>query len=320
MNILYIGPYRLNNSLGHESLNFLLELYDNYSNLITRPVYNTSDIIKNNEISSLLSSVENKNCTKINLVIQHLDIDSFVYNSKINHHIFIPIQNNRLCEEYQKEKYQFLNRFGYFLYRNEIQNYILNNSSVTNKNKIEPVINDRFIINDGVFNLGLYNKYEKYYSVVDSSDDIIIKQIIISFIKKYQDEQKCLILFMQNTTQPILESYNKFIKKAYASLDINFSINKVIVSPIEINSKIVSAIHNTGNIYIDLNEDVHTHYAKKYNKPIIDNNSCIIEVTNIDNLNKTPSLVRSENIKLILSQTPILPETLSLSQVVEKYV
>jgi hypothetical protein len=320
MNILYIGPYRLNNSIGHESLNFLLELYDKHNNLITRPVYNTSDIVKNNEIASLLSSVENKNCSNINLVIQHLDIDSFVYNTNINHHIFIPIQNNRLCEEYQKEKYQFLNRFGYFLYKNEIQNYILNDALVTNKNRIEPMINNRFIVNNGIFNLGLYNKYEKYYSVVDSSDNNIIKQLIINFIKKYQDEQKCLILFMQNVTQSILESYNKFIKKAYSSLDINFSINKVIVSPIEINNKTVSAIHNTGNIYIDLNEDIHTYYAKKYNKIIINNNSCIVEVTNVDHLNKTPSLVRSENIKLISCEPPIFPETLSLSQVVEKYV
>lgn len=321
MNILYIGPYRLNSSIGYESLNFLLELYDNYDNLMSRPVYDKGNIMKNSDIFPLLSKLENKSYSKIDLIIQHLDIDSFAYTTKVPKHLFIPIHQNFLCKEYQKQKYEFLDNKGIFLYKNDIDEYILKDCIVKNKALISPSINTKLAVkNNSNFNLGLYNKYQKYYSIVDSSNSNSIKKIIVDFIKKYQQEQNCLVLFMQNVTQSILDSYNKFIKNVYSSFEINFSINKIIISPIEINNTIIPAIHNTGNIYLDINEDIHSYYAKKYNKIVIHNNSKLKTVYDTENLNKTPSISRSENIDFEQKEPVSSAESFSLSQVVQNYV
>lgn len=320
MNILYVGPYRLNNSVGYESLNFLLELSENYQNVISRPLYNQTNILKDDNLSSTLNKIENKSLSKIDIIIQHSDIDSLTYNSKFIHHLFIPITGYKLCKLYQKQKYQFLDQKVSFLYTNDTQEYILSNCSVKNKIKITNLISDKLTtLSTGIFNFGLYNKYKKYYTIVDSSDRTKIEQLIIDFITTYQSEQNCLVLFMTNVTQPVLDSYNKFIKKIYSSFDINFSINKIIISPVELNNEIISAIHNTGSIYIDLNEDVHANYALKYKKSIISNMSSLKTIYDPQDLSSTLSLKRSESIDLKTPNHNSVQNT-NLSQIVEKYV
>jgi hypothetical protein len=321
MNILYVGPYRLNNSIGYESLNFLLELIENYKNIISRPLYNQINSIKDDQTSSLLNTIENKSLSKIDIIIQHSDIDSLTYNTKYLRHLFIPITSNRLCKLYQKQKYQFLDQKVSFLYTNDFQEYILSDCSVKNKIRITNFISNKLAVTSaGVFNFGLYNNYKKYYTIVDSSDRTKLEQLIVDFISIHHLEQNCLVLFMTNVTQSILDSYNKFIKKTYSFFDINFSINKIIISPVEINNEIIPAIHNTGSVYIDLNEDIHANYAHKYKKSIIYNSSSLKTQYDPQNLSNTLSLVRSGGFNLGSSNNQNSLHNISLSQVVEKYV
>lgn len=322
MNILYVGPYRLNNHVGYESLNFLLELSENYQNIISRPLYNQTDILKDDNLSSTLNKIENRSLSKIDIIIQHSDIDSLAYNSKFKYHLFIPITGHGLCKLYQKQKYQFLDQKASFLYTNDTQEYILSDCSVKNKTKIANLISDKLTTpSTGIFNFGLYNKYKKYYTIVDSSDRTKLEQLIIDFITTYQPEQNCLVLFMTNVTQPVLDSYNKFIKKTYSSFNINFSINKIIISPVELNNTIIPAIHHTGSIYIDLNEDIHANYALKYKKFIISNMSSLKTIYDPQDLSSTLSLRRSESMDLkTTNYNQNSLQNINLSQIVAKYV
>jgi hypothetical protein len=320
MNILYIGPYRLNNSIGYESLNFLLGLQEHYSSVMSRPVFNENPVIKNDSIVDILSKLESNYYSKIDIIIQHSDIDSISYTTKCKHNLFIMTSNNRLCLAHQKQKYEFLNTKGCFVYYNDIQDYILTDALVENKKYVKPTINSKLIrASNSIFNLGLYNKYQKYYTIVDSSNEKTIKQLIIDYIDHYQQNNSCLVLFMQNVTQSILDSYNKFIKQIYSVFDINFSINKIIISPIELNLDIISAIHNSGNIYVDINEDIHAHYAEAYNKPIVRNLSAFKKYHDYQDPHKTMSVVRSQNIDLQVIGTNSL-ETPNLSQIIQAYV
>lgn len=320
MNILYVGPYRLNNNIGYESLNILLELYDKYSNIISRPVYiNGITSNKLDNVSSLIQTIENNTFDNIDLIIQHLDVESMVYNSRIQKNIYIPFTNNILPCTHQIQKYKYLNQYGIFLYKNSIENYILDHAGVSQKQKIDIKISPKLTVKTySRFDFGLYNKYTKYYSIIDTRTEKSIKDLIINFIVSFQKENICLVLFIQNMTNNLLAQYNEFIKNVYKNLDINFSINKIILVPVELNNNTIQIMHNTCDVYIDLNNDINGYYAFKNDKPVIRNCSEIECGFDQDNLSQKPLVCYSKKIDITkISSNPV---SATISTIINNYV
>jgi hypothetical protein len=288
MKILYIGPYRQNNSDGYASINLLLDCYNYTSEVVSRPIFNSQYFAKLEHLEKLLSKTENNDISTFDVIVQHLDIRSMIYTSKIPKYIFIPLLNKQKLSFIDKQKILFLQNKGLFVSYDQISSYILKNELIDHK-EIDITVDSRLVSNaTGSFNFGLYNKYQKYYSIVDSSNENNIKKLIIDFIQKYQNDMVCLVFFMTNVSQLILDQYNSYIKNIYQNLKINHSINKIIIAPVELNHEILSTIHHTGNIYLDLDKNILFNYAQAYHKTILSSKNNFKYFYDISNIEEYP--------------------------------
>lgn len=323
MNILYIGPYRLNNAIGYESLNILLELQNNFPNIVSRPLYSQSSVAvnKSGNLNTLLNKLETNSAKNYDLIIQHTNLESMVYTTKSKQHLFLPILGNCLNNYYQEQIAQNLQKHGQFLVNKDIDNFILDHSDITNKKQYRLSVSDRLCEPAiGSFNFGLYNSYKKYYTISDSENEDNINNLIIEFIKFANKPNICLIIFMQNVTQSILNRRNDFIKKAYGAFNIHHGISQVIIVPVELENRSISAIHSFGDFYIDINDDVHKHYAAKYNKPVIYNRSSLILRYDQHNLTEKPLIKREGLMDLNSIRSPATESSSSLKEIVSSYV
>jgi hypothetical protein len=320
MNILYIGPYRLNNRIGYESLNILLELQDSFPNITARPIYNQSAVNKLENLNILLNKLESNYHQNYDLIVQHTNLESMVYTTKSKKHLFLPIFDNCLNNHHQEQIAQNLQNCGQFLINNDVDNFILDSSKITNKQQYKITAHNRLCVPaTGSFSLGLYNNYKKYYTITSSEHEANIKNLVIDFIKFAKEPDICLVLFMQNVNQIILDKYHNFIKKVYQTFNINYSISRVIIIPVELDIKSIPSIHGCGDFYVDINDDVHKHYAAKYQKPVISNHSSLILMHDPNNLTETPLVKREHHIDFRNISSITLSAFSSLTDIVSSY-
>jgi|688.fasta_scaffold00408_10 hypothetical protein len=312
MKILYIAPYRLSNSIGYESINLLCNLYDMGLDVVSRPVFDGTKTIKDKKFTDILEITENKQINSFDVIIQNVSILNYCYTSKIPYHIFWPITHNIMPSYEQKQKYAILDEKINYLYSNNTTKFILDNIDIKNKKELTYTINHRFYSqnNIGKYNLGIYSKYKKYYTIIDNLPEYIVKDVIINFIKTFEDNSNtCLILYICNISQQTLETYNKYIKDMYNLFEINYSITNIVIVPIDNTISNVITAHNTGDIFLSLSDNIQTPFANKLNRPIIN-----ISVNNhiwwnqLDlNKNGSVSSLNDSNIKDI-AYTNIIPK------------
>lgn len=321
MNILYIGPYRLNNTVGYESLNILLELQDSFPSIVARPLYNQSSTNKLDNLNILLNKLENKSIKNYDLIVQHTNIESMVYTSNSKKHLFLPIFNNQLNNILQNQICQNLQKQGQFLVNKDADNLILEHSNIINKKQYKLSLNSRLCeAATGSFNFGLYNSYRKYYAITSAEHEEAINNLIIQFILFANKPDICLILFIQNVTQAVLNKYNAIIRKTYQTFNIHHGISQIIIVPVELDNKAIAAIHTFGDFYIDMNDDIHKYYASKYQKPIIVNSSSFILRYDQYNLTDTPLVKRENQIDFSNMSSATNNTSPSLTDIVSSYV
>jgi len=274
MNILYIAPYRLSNNIGYESLNILYNLHDMGYNIVSRPVFDGSQTIKDQLLTDPLKKIENNQTDTFDILFQHTSIQLVTYTSKIKKHIYWPITQNIIPSDDQKEKYRIYSNRMKILYTNDSDKMLLSSIGISSMVKFNYTINNRFEqIKYGNFNIGIYNRYNKYYTLVDSSMENTIKYLIINFVRTFSTTSNCLLLFMSNINQTILDKYNQYIKDIYTKFDIKYNINKIIIVPIDLNCQNILSMHSTGDIFISLKNDIQTMFAVKMKKHIVSHNS-----------------------------------------------
>lgn len=329
MNILYLGPYRLNTTDGYDSLNTLLTLSTNKTNnIIARPIFlnnQTSDI--NNNIPKNIRPLEQKQGDHIDMIIQHTDIDSAVYTSDIKYQLLWVLNNKLLPQTYQKLKYKFLHDKIGFITSNKYSSACLYNAEIINntfymRNPYNSSMNEQ--PTTGIFDFGLYNRYIKYYTIVGEDMLDEISDIVVQFIRKFQQDSACLLVFMTNINQSVLDKYNNLISQIYKNLKIHHTINKIIIVPIEPSINAIDTAHTTGDIYISLEDNIYHTIAQYKNKMIIHNQSEMYLGYSIKNLSpettilyKTPLDINNFEQNTRRSSTSL---ELNINQIVDSYV
>lgn len=318
MNILYIGPYRLANNAGLESVNLLYNLIELGHNVMARPIFDGTNLIKDKEITTILEYTEQNTYSQFDLLIQHLPVSRIVKTSKINNNIYWPILDNTALSTIEKKKCRLIDQDGTLLYSTKSDKTILDDCDISNSIKFNYTINKKLLSkNFNVFNFGIYNRYKKYYTIMDETMQYAIQNLIINFIRKFQNNDYCLVIFLPNATQNLLDQYQKYIKNIYTIFDINYSINKILMVPIDYNIDSLVSAHKTGDIYISLKDNIQTVISSSLGKHIIYYKSEPIISYESNNLKKFGTIEYKE--KLDLDQSNIIDNTNNLKEIVERY-
>ncbi len=299
MNILYIAPYRLSNSIGYESLNLLYNLHDMGYNIVSRPIFDGSPTIKDQHLIDPLKKIENNKIETFDILFQHTPIQQATYTSKIKQHIYWPITQNIMPSDDQQEKYRIYSKYVKILYTNDNDKVLLSNIGISPISKLNYNISNKFEqINHGNFNLGIYNRYNKYYTLVDQSMNYTIKYLIINFVKTFSTSNNCLLLFVSNIGQNILDQYNQYIKEIYTKFNIKYNINKIVIIPIDFNCQNILSMHRTGDIFISIKNDIQTMFAIRMKKDVVSYGSSPTITWPEHNIHKNGIIEYSNNIDL----------------------
>jgi|694.fasta_scaffold00281_23 predicted transcriptional regulator len=318
MNILYIGPYRLANNAGLESTNLLYNLMELGHNITARSVFDGTNPIKDKEIISVFENIEQNKYSKFDLLIQHLPISRIVKTSKIKNNIYWPILDNTGLSPIEKKKCELISQDGLLIYSTNSDKTILGTCNISNLMKLNYIINDKLLSkNSSIFNFGIYNRHKKYYTIVDATMEYTIQNLIINFVTKFQNKDYCLVVFLPNTTQNLLDQYQKYIKEIYTIFDINFSINKILIVPIDHNVDALVSAHKTGDIYISLKDNIQTILSSSLGKNIIYYKSEPILSYEKNNLKKYGTIEYKE--KLDLDQPSIIKNIDNLKEIIGRY-
>jgi len=318
MNILYIGPYRLANNSGLESTNLICNLMELGHKIMTRPVFDGTNLVKNNELVSVFEHTEQNKGSKFDLLIQHLPISRIVQTSKVKNNIYWPILDNAGLSPVEKKKYELISKDGLILYNTKSDKTILDTNTISNLTKFNYTISNKLLSkNSSIFNFGIYNRYKKYYTITDGTMEYAIQNLIINFITKFQNKDYCLVIFLPNTTQNLLDQYQKYIKEIYTIFNINFSINKVIIVPIDYDIETLVSAHKTGDIYISLKDNIQTILSSSLGKQITHYRSEPIISYEKNNLKKFGAIEYKE--KLDLDQHSTIENTNNLEEILSHY-
>jgi len=125
---------------------------------------------------------------------------------------------------------------------------------------------------------------------------------------------------MTNVSQAILDKYNSYIKNIYKTLKINYSINKIIIAPVELNHEILCAIHNSGDIFLDMQKNILTSYAECYKKNIYYSNNDFYYSYDINNLNEHPTVEYNKNFDWSQNINTKSNKTYPLSKILTNHV
>ena len=102
------------------------------------------------------------------------------------------------------------------------------------------------------FNIGLLNNSEKLYMVCSlKTNSRVVYDTIVSFIGNIRSRDIVLVLFTLDISPSEKAELERFIKEAYNSMGINYSINRIIIAPITSDLNNIYAAHKSGDIFID---------------------------------------------------------------------
>jgi hypothetical protein len=297
MNILYIGPYRHNNNIGIQSLNYLCYLSEHDCNLISRPIFNESSINNNIHID-LIKPIENKQYSNIDVLIQHTDIKTFVLNTKIKKNIFIPIISNLWPNKNDQLKYKTIGKISEMICSSPVHNYLFKNMDIDHKTVSNTIHKKLKNQQTKQINFEAYNYFKKYYTILTSHDSCDIGQLIFDFIRLFYQKNYCLFIFIENISQKQLEKYNTLISSLYKSMEINFGMHKIVIVPFTPSIETINNIHHTGDVYVSNEYSIQMEFALLHKNKIIYNNSDLNISWDANNPNKYGLIKQEKNIDL----------------------
>ena len=257
MKVLFLGPYRQSDLNGFFSLNILRNISQKYS-VCARPIYYIGG---SNNPPKDICDLENNNMSEYEILIQNVRPKDCLLTNQFDKNIFIPIlQSSDIDND---------------LFMNETLDSILVDEQYDtmdfikiNKNKIKIFDYSLFIKEDStsVFDLGIWNKYTKLYTILDYYEDLhILYSIIRSFIKSNSiiPQEFCLVLFITNLSKQDSGLLQEYINNIYNTFKAAHTINKIVLVPIQANENNIVASHNSGTIFLDVVNNIKNKLNKK---------------------------------------------------------
>lgn len=272
MNILYLGPYRQNNINGWTSTSLLKHLLSSKKNNITcRPVYvEPSNTIT--EVEGIIKKSENTTYEHYDSIIQHANIDSLIKINGIEHNIAIPIINDKLMNS---ENLENLCNFDKILVDTKLTyNRLQQYKEIKNKVKTYDYELDIKSSSNSSFHIGILEQSKKIYFIgkYDSNLNNIVN-ICKAFIHNIQSNEYVLILFLFDLDLSKKKYIESIINQYYLLHNMKYTINRTIIIPIDTKLDNMLVAHQTGNIYLDLQDDnsnsLNVKIASMLNKSIV---------------------------------------------------
>lgn len=272
MNILYIGPYRQNNVAGWTStalLNHLLS--SNKHNITCRPIY-LEPSSSTKDIDKTIVRAEQLSYDTYDAIIQHSNIDSLIKINSIPKNIAIPILNDKVLDS---DTITNLSTFDQILVDTK-RSYQRLQTYQSIKNKVKTYDYDISIMPrpHSSFRIGILECAKKIYFIgkYNSNIDNIIN-ICKAFIHNVKTHEYALLLFLLDLDTAQKNHIAAIVNKHYMLHNMRYTINRVVIAPIETQLDNLLVAHQTGDIYLDLQDDhsnsLNTKIATVLNKRII---------------------------------------------------
>lgn len=274
MNILYLGPYRRNTLEGLKSECVLHSLLLSKQHVvISRPLYSTGSENVKEQIPRILKEAESQTHSTIDCVIQHT---SPILSSRIpaiNKNIIIPIIDSQIISQESADR---LSRFDTVLIDNKIDSYRIFKSFPKLQKQIKHFDYDLHFapISDGRFNISLLSAMEKIYFIGNYRDNSrLISAIIKSFIQNIGHNNVALVLFLLDLEPNEKQLLDQHIIQLHQAYGVQHLINRVVVAPIASNLENIVLAHQTGDVYLEIDNktstSINTKIAKGLQKKIM---------------------------------------------------
>lgn len=277
MNVLYIGPYTSNQTVGYSSLDIIqsLEASQEISELTIRP-FVLNELIPNKEINNeILKNLARKVLSnQYDVIIQHSTISALALGYNVcKKNIAIPIFNKFINAHNNIQKLQ-----GFDLVLSDDiddanflqQHLMVKNVKVFDYDKLDIDVTN----NNSAIKFSINTDNAKYYTILDNYNPSIITNIVKSFYYACsQDSKNSLYLFINTDDNQNHQKCAELLQQIRNELHYksNQSNIEVIVKSLTIND--ICGIHAGCDYYLDLrlsnNSSIYSYIAKKLKKPRI---------------------------------------------------
>lgn len=249
MNVLYLGPFQLNNSLGYQS-SFILENLCSINDIkvYAHPIYSGSD---NTKLSNIPYFRFNQLDKYPDINIQHSTLSGLYVDTQSKNY-FIPIHpTNKYIPKQYIEKLKAVDKI--LVYSDFEFNKFLDIG--IQEDKIVKLSIPKITISKDKLSLGVYNTYYKYYFIGDYSNN---KDIILSLIRNFLISAKdlqdiCLVIASECNEQEKQELINIY-EKEKQSLAMDVYEDKILLLVDDVSCSKIQSLHNACDTLLCLND------------------------------------------------------------------
>lgn len=274
MNILYIGPYRQKDINGLTSLQILSYLIEKLGPSIrSAPLYLNHSLAEK-VVPDYVVDAERRIIDNYDAIIQHANLDQLIKINKIKKNIAIPIieagcptsesvDNLSVFDSILVDTKLAYNKLAkYNNIRNKLYTFNYNISSMN------------YNIVKSTYDTGVLQHSKKIYFLGQYQKNITnIANLCKSFVNNIKSNEYSLLLFLYGLDVSSKNNLENLIKQLYLNNNLKYTINRIITIPMEFNLSNLIGAHNTGDIFIDLQDDssnsVNTKIATILNKTIV---------------------------------------------------
>jgi len=277
MNILYIGPFQQNNSLGHCSSVILQDLCSLPNHRIfAYPIYSGYDNISVSRIPYLRI----KELTEYpDAIIHHCTINN-LYIDRYSKNYFIPIHN--LDVDIPKKYHDKLKDLDRILVYNDFdyQKYSDIGIDAQHLSKIEPPY---IKVSDNILDIGIYKQYHKYYFIGYLKDNLEnIKRIMYNFLHVAKFRQNICLIICAECDRQYRQNIVAFYNEIKNELCMTMQEDKILFMLDEMTIDTIERIHRTCDTFLCLNNSfvplADISMAKSCNNDIIHYNHLDLDI------------------------------------------
>jgi hypothetical protein len=307
INILYIGPYKNTNILGHASRDIIHEL-SRTNNICIRPLY-IDNYFDNNVQDIIIQNLTKKKLEGYyDIIIQHCPINLIVETFGLcNKSVVIPLFEKIVGSDLYNKK---LENIDHILVDSEdYAEFLSDNYSI----KATAFSYSKLYNVDTSMSLPTYNNTIKFYSIYDDYDSAIFNKTIEAFYQAFGDNDDISYTYLinnkdRNTTSKITQEFEALKK----DLGIKTNLFNVQVIMRELNLSELCSIHKYGNIFIDIEQNnftskIHRYIAQSYNKMIITDQLLVNDIQ-VDTNNRSQVFLSIGTQNLIEAMNNILSQ------------